>query len=235
MNTDFVKAILYVYPTMGALEEAIKTSAENKAFLSYRTKKCAFDSCYEVAEEFLLAERIADLKKTLEGILIRLSDEERFLLEYRYFRRKKILKNCNAELACSERSYFRKQARLLEKILSLFVLCGVTEEYFFDAFENSLCIMKVYRAVREGGELRVCARREKRTLKFQGSKFSGGAVFLPCATNTATTRTATAASVMRTIWTAESPSEIFPPAAGASGSGRKSVLSSKVSSSSAGI
>lgn len=235
MNTDFVKAILYVYPTMDALTEAIRVSAENKALLSYRAKEDAFGACCEVAEEFLLAERIDDLKETLDGILSRLSGEELLLLEYRYFRRKKILKTCKAEISCSERGYFRKQTRLLGKIAARFAVQGVTERYFSEAFKNSVCLMRVYRAVRSGGEFKVCARREKRTLKFQGSKFSGGAGFLPCATNTATTRTATAASVMRTIWTAESPSEILPPAAGVSGSGRKSVLSSKVSSSSAGI
>lgn len=221
MNTDFVKAILYVYPTMGALADAARTAAENKALLSYRSRFDAMHDLEEVAEEVFLGERLDSLKNLTDRVLSRLSKEECFLLEYRYFRRKKMLIKFGQELCCSERNYFRKQERLLRKIAAQFSLNGVTEEYFLKAFEKSVCLMKVYRAIKSGGELKICARREKRTLHFQGSKFSDGADFLPCATNTATTRTATAASVIKTIWTAERPPELLELAAvGSAGSGR---------------
>lgn len=220
MNTDHAKAILYVYPMMGALAEAVRTAAENKALLSYRSRSSALHDLEAVAEEIFLGERLDSLKEVLDGIVSRLSEEERFLLEYRYFRRKKILKRYGTELCYSERSYFRKQERLLRKISAKLAASGVTREYFLEAFANSGCLMKVYRAVACGGELKICARREKRPLRFHGSEFSGGTDFLPRATKTAMTRTATAASVMRTICTADSPSELFLPAAGVSGSGR---------------
>lgn len=220
MNTDYAKAILYVYPMMGALSEAARTAAENKAYLSYRSRFDAMHDLSAVAEEVFLAERLDSLKGFLDGVMSRLSEEERFLLEYRYFRRKKILAGFGQDLACSERNYFRKQERLLQKITARLTVSGVTREYFLSAFENSVCLMKVFRAIGRGGELKICARRGKRTLKFHGSKFSGGADFLPRATNTAITRTATADSVIKTIWTAESPSDTFVPAVGAEGSGR---------------
>lgn len=226
MNTEYAKAILYVYPVMEALIEASRGAAENKALLSYRSRFDAMHDLEEVAQELFLAERLDDLKQLLDKIFLRLSDEELFLLEYRYFRRKKELARFGEELACSERNYFRKQERLLQKIAAQLSLNGVTEQYFLQAFEKSLCLMKVYRAIVKGGELKICARREKRTLRFHGSRLSGAGDRLPRATNTAMTRTATADSVIRTIWTAESPSEAFVPEAGASGSGRKSSLSS---------
>lgn len=220
MNTDFVKAILYVYPSMGALSEAARTAAENKAYLSYRSRFNAIHDLEEVAEEIFLAERLDSLKKTTEEALARLNKEELFLLEYRYFRRKKMLAKFGDELPFSERNYFRKQEKLLRKIAAQLSLNGVTEEYFLKAYENSVCLMKVYRAIVSGKEQKICARREKRTLRFQGSKFSGGADFLPCATHTATARTAATARAIKTIWTGESPSPLFVPAAGSSGSGR---------------
>lgn len=219
MYTDHAKAILYVYPMLGALSEAAGTAAENKALLSYRSKYGAMHDLEAVAEEIFLAERLDALKAVVDKILDKLNLEERFLLEYRYFRRKKILKTFGEILPCSERGYFRKQERLLQKVTFLLAAEGVTKDYFLEAFASSVCLMKIYRAVAGGGELKICARRGKRTLRFHGSKFSGGADFFPCATNTAITRTATADSVMRTIWTAERP-PLLLPAAGASGSGR---------------
>ena len=220
MNTDLTKAVLYVYPMMKKLAEATRVGARNKALLSYRSKCGAMHDLEAVAEEILLARRLDELKEILDALLARLNREELFLLEYRYFRRKRVLEKYDKTLNCSERNYFRKQERLLKKLSAWLLARGMTEEYFLSAFQNSVCLMKVYRALQNGGELKICARREKREVSFQGSSLSGGAGFLPRATNTETTSTATAASVIKTIWTADRLSELFPLATGASGSGR---------------
>ena len=220
MNTDLTKTVLYVYPMMKKLAEATRVGARNKALLSYRSQCDAMHDLEAVAEDMLLARRLDELKELLESLFARLDREELFLLEYRYFRRKRVLARFDQMLACSERNYFRKQERLLKKLSSWLLSRGVTEEYFLAAFRGSVCLRKVYRAVQNGGELKICARREKRGVRFQGSSFSGGAGFLPRATNTEITSTATAASVIKTIWTADRLSELFPPAVGTSGSGR---------------
>lgn len=220
MNTDLTKAILYVYPMLGELAEASRVGARNKALLSYRSKSDAMSDLEAVAEEVLLSRRLEELQTVVDGFLSRLSKEELLLLEYRYFRRKKVLATFGGEIDCSERNYFRRQERLLKKACSYFAVKGVTEEYFLEAFKNSVCLMRVYRAILKGWELKICARRTGRPIHFHGSKFSGGAAFLPCATNTATISTATAASVIKTIWTADRAPGLFPLAAGVSGSGR---------------
>ena len=109
MNTDLTKAILYVYPMMKKLAEATRIGARNKAILSYRSKLGTMRDVEAVADELLLANRLDELKEVVDSLLQRLSTEERFLLEYRYFRRKKCLAEFGEELACSERNYFRKQ------------------------------------------------------------------------------------------------------------------------------
>lgn len=220
MNTDHAKAILYVYPMMDELSKAEMQAAENKALLSYRSRFDAMHDLCEVAEEIFLVERLDALKELTDKILSRLNREERVLLEYRYFRRKSVLKEFGEELFCSERSYFRKQERLLQKISLLLASGGITRDYFLTAFENSDCLMRVYQAIVSGEELKICARRERREISFYGSKRSDGKDFLPRATNTAITRTETAESVIKTIWTAESPAVAFALVAGATGSGR---------------
>ena len=220
MNTDLTKTILYVYPMMKSLAEAVRVGARNKALLSYRSKRDALTDLEAVAEEVLLAGRLEWLHGAVDSVLARLSKEESFLLEYRYFRRKKVLASYEGEIDCSERNYFRKQEKLLHKISARLFARGITEEYFLKAFKHSVCLMRVYRAIQRGAELTICARRTSRPIAFHGSKFSGGAAFLPCATNTATINTATADSVIKTIWTADRPSPSFPLVAGGSGSGR---------------
>ena len=220
MNTDLTKAILYVYPMMQKLAEATRVGARNKAILSYRSKLGTMRDVEAVADELLLANRLDELKEVVDSLLQRLSTEERFLLEYRYFRRKKVLAEFGEELACSERNYFRKQEKLLQKMTALLGANSMTEEYLLEAFENCACLMKVYRAIASGNEFKICARRKERPISFQGSKFSGGADFLPRATNTATTSTRAADSVIKTIWTADSPPAFFPPTAFVSGLGR---------------
>ena len=220
MNTDLTKAILYVYPMMKKLAEATRVGAENKAILSYRSRMDALSDAEAVAEEILLSARLDELKEVVDGLLTRLSKEERFLLEYRYFRRKKMLSELQTVLNCSERNYFRRQEKLLQKMTSLLCAKGITEEYILTAFKNCTCLMKVYKAVASGDEFKICARRQNRPISFQGSKFSGGADRLPRATNMATTSTATADSVIKTIWTADRRSPFFPPTAFVSGSGR---------------
>ena len=85
---EYVKVILYAYPKLDEIAEATERSGENKAALSYRTPGDTFAVALSVAEEFILAERIRALKTTVDEMLSGLNGEERFLLEYKYFRRK---------------------------------------------------------------------------------------------------------------------------------------------------
>ena len=219
MNTDWAKAILYVYPMMKELAAAARVAAKNKAVLSYRSKRDAMQDLEAVAEEMLLAERLEELKRLVDVLLMRLSHEELVLLEYRYFRRRRVLAEIGQVVNCSQRSYFRRQERLLKKVVAFLIKRGIDEAYFLAAFKHSICLTKVHRAIARGAEQRVCARRERQEIIFQGSRFSGGAVRLPRATKMATTSTATAESVIRTIWTADN-GDLFAKVAGESLGGR---------------
>ena len=199
MSADWVKTILYVYPSMETLVEAIEVSIQNGAVLSYRSRRGALSDCERIAEDVLLQKRLLLLKEQADGFLQGLTADERFLLEYRYFRRKKVLQGYSFTLPYTERSYFRRQERLLKKATAYFSVRGMTEERFLEEFKNSVCVKKIYKAIREGEELSIYPRREKRDLVFQDSKFSGGTVFLPSATKMAMTSKATEDRVISTI------------------------------------
>jgi len=212
MKTDFVKTVLYVYPMLRKLSEAVRVSGENKALLSYRAKGDAFDAAKEVADTFFLADRLDFLREAVSGILETLNAEETFLLEYKYFRRKKVLDLGDGKIFCSERNYFRRQSALLKKIGFLLAVRGITEQTFLEDYADSLCLMRVYRAISEGKEETVVPKRRVRSIVFQRS--AGGAALRPRATKTAMTITAADTRQITTISATDSPPPVSSCTAG---------------------
>lgn len=162
MDQIAVKVFLYAYPWLTGLAEASEVAAENKAALSFLSPRSSLGVCEEVAEEFFLSDRLLRLKEELDLIMQDLSEEEKFLLEYKYFRRKKNL----ALLAdmvptYSARSYFRKQNLLLMKVRSCLMFLGWTDEKFLYEFGGYPPFMKIYRALLSGRELSLFSKRRK--------------------------------------------------------------------------
>lgn len=170
---EYVKVILYAYPKLEEIAEATERSGENKAALSYRAPDDTYTVALSVAEEFFLAERIRALKKTVDEMLSGLSAEERFLLEYKYFRRKNRLKE-GGKLSCSERSYFRRQDELFLRVCVYFAGKGITEHTFRARYGDFPCFMKLYGALRAGRESALAGKRRKRGVAFQSSARSSG-------------------------------------------------------------
>ena len=130
LKGDYVKAVLYIYPRLGRLAEEywehILTSAV-RSHLRSETEKAA----EYLAEEIFKKEAIERLKARVDGILAKLSEEEKFLLELRYFGRKKNVEAFGRQKSGSERSYYRRQEKLLSKVEGLFAAAGLTEGEFF--------------------------------------------------------------------------------------------------------
>lgn len=159
MDYDYVKALLYSYPMLGKMEEAVDCAVSNKALLSYKNFRAAEEIAAGIAEEIRLREALTSLRALLEKILPLLSEEENYLLEYKYFRRKKVLREKFSRfgLRYTERHYFRRQEQLLCKMAILFLLHGWTKERFLE--ETGDLFTRVLRAIGEGKELAVPFRR----------------------------------------------------------------------------
>ena len=209
---DYVKVLLYAYPKLEELADAVSGGVEVKAFLSFRARGDALACAEKIAEEIVIAKKLSLLKGELDRALEDLSERELFLLEYKYFRRKTYLKGKFAgfELDCSERNYFRLQNLLLAKIGARLLSLGRTEKSFFADFTSYKPFMRVYRAVREGRERAVVYKRTKRGIVFRQNSENSCCCeetgLLPRRTKSAIAATATAAMQITAICKPERPS-----------------------------
>ena len=168
MQNDYVKAVLYAYPALEEIGEAVGTSAENKALLSYKNPRSTEEVAGEIVREIAVRAALSELHSLVDQFLHSLSEEENFLLEYKYFRRKSALNGFRGyALDCSERSYFRKQGQLLEKAADYFGEKGWSRERFLR--ETGGVFSRMMNAIEKGMEYAVAPKRTKRGLKFQSS------------------------------------------------------------------
>ena len=209
---EYEKVILYSYPHLEAIAQAVEEGARNKALLSFRSAEDTLSLLERISEDALTARELRLLKAETEEILLTLSEEELYLLEYKYFRRRRVLKGKFAgfALALSERSYFRRQNELLRKISSRMRTNGLTSENFSARFGRFSPFMRALRALESGLDAKLAARRKRCGLVFRRQK-SGSASSseagerLPRKRNTATATSATQPMQIMAICTPVSP------------------------------
>lgn len=166
-GNDYVKVMLYVFPHLREYRDAVRQGARNKAALSYK-KRDAFSAACEVAEEILFCETLERLESDLAAVLRALSAEERYLIDYKYFH----AQGESVPLAYGERSYYRRQNALLQKVRMLLRARGWTGETFLSACGHDRLFARVYTAVREGREGEIVKKRRKKTLAVRQTKSS---------------------------------------------------------------
>ncbi len=146
---DYAKIVLYAYPLLQTVERDYEEHIRNKAVLSYRGRGTAEELAEELAGEILEMHRLEWLKAKVEEVLERLTEVERLLLSVRFFGKKLSLQTLGIEgRRWTERTYFRKQKRLEEKVASLLVLVGVREEVFLAEFSAIALVEKVAKRLR---------------------------------------------------------------------------------------
>ena len=169
----YVKAVLYVYPRLEKIEKDYEEHIKNKAFLSYDYRSATEVLTEYIAGEIIRKNLIGDLKGRVERALEKLSTEEKFLLELRYFGRKKALaeycEKCVRKSMGSERNYYRRQNRTLGKISALLKLGGLTEEYFLREYACFGWLTSVCRYIDEG-KADAASARDKSLFRFLGGE-----------------------------------------------------------------
>ena len=202
---EHIKVILYAYPKLTETAEGVRAGAYNKAVLSYRTQADTEKIAEKIAEEIMLSQALLDLKDLTEEFINTLDKGERFLLGYKYFRKR--VKGGEGTLDYSERNYYRKQVQLFQKACAFFLARGMDEAAFNESFSSFNYFMRAKRALERGLEHSVSGKRKKSGLHFQKSDSSSFVSRrLPCRkTKNAMATAATQAMQMTTICTAESP------------------------------
>lgn len=88
---DHVRALLYAYPMAEMLARAVRDGAKVRAALSFRNQRDTLSVMESIAADMEYADRLLHWKEQLERAISYCGEEERFLLEYKYFRRGKHL------------------------------------------------------------------------------------------------------------------------------------------------
>lgn len=159
---NYIKAVLYGYPTLLTVSEEYGTHIRNRAILSYKSRLNAEGLAEYLAEEILRKKRLEWLRDRIEAVLEKLDEEERALVEIRYFGRRKRLsvllpKKDSAEV----RRYFRRQQRLGQKLSGMLRVAGVTEEVFLKEYAPLEEFKKIWRFVKEGKDARLFTEEER--------------------------------------------------------------------------
>lgn len=163
---DYIKTALYVFPALKAAAKEVSEHVQRKACLSYGDRL----SC-EALTEYLLEqidtkERLETLFYTIGSALDKLSVEEKFLLQVRYFGGKnKVISAYSDEeihkIFGSRRSYYRKQEKLVKKIGEKFARNGLNEESFYREYGSIELIRRVDKALAAGRRGAQGAREEQ--------------------------------------------------------------------------
>ena len=175
---NYVKAIMYAYPRMEALEKEYAEHIENKALLSFKGRERTESLLEYLAGQILQKEKLSALKEIVDKVWAQLSDVEKTLVAIRYFGKQTKIKRFpfkdekafeNAEAMkfrlkgalSSERNYFRRQARLVKRLAILFRFYGLTEEVFLKEYAEIETVKRIFELVNEGKDKRLTASERR--------------------------------------------------------------------------
>ncbi len=121
----YAKVILFAYPYIDDAVAAIDRQIEKRCRLSFYSDKPCLVYADKIAELISDKRYLELLKKAVGKILARLSEEERILIGYKYFKNRPI-----DGFDYKSRQYFRKQIRVLNKFTEMLSYLKLTEEAF---------------------------------------------------------------------------------------------------------
>ena len=150
---NYVKAVLYAYPSLQRMKEAYAQHIRTKAMLSCEGRMDTERLTEYLLEEILQKRRLEWLKDTLEAVLNRLTDLERALIEVAFFnKREKMKLVLKGDLqrtldmkSWSNRTRFRFLKKAVEKVKALLWAQGLTKERFEKEFLHIEMMRKIYR------------------------------------------------------------------------------------------
>ncbi len=159
--------MLYAYPLLKTVGQDYEQHIRNKALLSYDGKWNTVRLAEYLAEEILRKERLEWLKGVIDKVLDKLSETERALVALRYFGKRRKKRPCadggtaqgqtNCIPAWSDRTYFRMQRKLSQKVGAMLTAAGLTERVFERELAPIEMIAKIHRFVQEGRDQRSCS------------------------------------------------------------------------------
>ena len=139
---NYVREILYGYPLLKTVGEDYEIHIRNKALLSHGVH----------VDGMRLAEYLAGEILTMD----KLSDEERILIEGRYFGKRKKLRDflkrrtLEGQAPWSQRKFTRRQNAAERKVSVLLFCAGITQEKYLRDFASMDIFVKVRERMEHG-------------------------------------------------------------------------------------
>ena len=147
MKKHYLKTILYAYGTLDKRIEIIDDNVLSLALKSMNNFSPCFNQCENIVKLTQEKEKMFDLKIVIGRILKKFTEEELQLLDYKYFKHRPRESYVNFDN--SNRAYFRKQDRILEKLDIELSKTRLTEEYFINVYLKFDFIFDIYKRVLE--------------------------------------------------------------------------------------
>ena len=170
--------MLYCYPQLGGIEDGYMQHIRNKAVLSVDGRVPAQKLAEYVALEVVHKSKVRELTQLINAVISNLNTEEKLLLNIRYFGKLDRVKRAfaakyagiaNEEMRSvafwSERTYFRKQKKLLTKLVNRFLDLGLDKNRFLEEFASLDGLSSIYTYVELGKDIGL-EKKERALLEF---------------------------------------------------------------------
>lgn len=138
----YEKTALYVYPKLDALIKGIDETFVRKIKESRYDSSPVLKQCEDLIKLTEIKENLIALKSAVEKVYDGLTDEDKLLVAYKYFKRGD--KNSYEK---SSRSYYRRQIKLAEMLKERFEAIGLTEAKFEKDFMSVPFIREEHKKV----------------------------------------------------------------------------------------
>ena len=135
MNVYYAKTALYAFASLEEIAVQIDELVEKKALSSMCDFSSALSQCEKILNYTTQKDALFALKIRIEEVLSNFSEDDLDCLDYKYFKKKP--KEYYVGFDYESRAYFRKQARLIEKVAILLEENGTTDKWFE---ENCMCM-----------------------------------------------------------------------------------------------
>ena len=166
---NYAKAIFYAYPFLENIGKEYDEHVRNRAVLSYRTDFSAERVALYLAKEIVEKQTLEWVKGAVDAIMQALDATERTFVAIRYFgKRRKIRRERvgGGASALSERTYFRKQSKLADKLGAMLAQRGIDEKFFQEELMQIELFEKAYQYVCKGRDLHV-RKNEREWIAFR--------------------------------------------------------------------
>ncbi len=123
---NYEKTVLYIYPEIDKIVARVDEKFKERVFASRIDTSPALEQCNELVKLTEIKSALLALKGVTNEWLKKISDEERVMVEYKYFGKKSNL----AVVDIHKRQYYRKQTKLASAFLFWLEKRGISEEWF---------------------------------------------------------------------------------------------------------